>query len=55
VNSKKEENRWEEMKIMKNKIKIWNFLAKKETQVKCIPKDLEIKVSLKKDKEKYDH
>lgn len=40
--------------IMKNKIKIWNCLVKKEIQVKCIRKDSEIKVLQKKDKEKYD-
>jgi hypothetical protein len=42
------------MKIMKNRIKIWNYSVKKEVQVKCILKDLEIKVLQKKDKERYD-
>ena len=42
------------MKIMKNKIKIWNCSVKKENKAKCIQKDLETKVLPKKDREKFD-
>ena len=42
------------MKIMKNRIKIWNYLVKKDNKARCIPKDLETKVLQKKDREKFD-
>jgi predicted DNA-binding transcriptional regulator len=54
VNNRKEESRLAEMKIMKNRIKIWNYLVKKDNKARCIPKDLETKVLQKKDREKFD-
>ena len=42
------------MKIMKNRIKIWNYLVKKDNKARCIRKDLETKVLQKKDREKFD-
>jgi hypothetical protein len=42
------------MKIMKNRIKIWNYLVKKDNKARCIPKDLGTKVLQKKDREKFD-
>lgn len=54
MNNRKEESRLVAMKIMKNKIKIWNCSVKKENKAKCIQKDLETKVLPKKDREKFD-
>jgi len=54
MNNQKEESRLVEMKIMKNRIKIWNYLVKKDNKARCIRKDLETKVLQKKDREKFD-
>ena len=39
---------------MKNRIKIWNYLVKKESRARCIQKDLEIRVLQRKDRGKID-
>lgn len=39
---------------MKNRIKIWNYLVKKDNKARCTQKDSEIKVLQKKDREKFD-
>jgi len=41
--------------IMMKKIRIYNYLAKKDSRVKCMVKALEIEVLLKRDKGRIDY